>query len=230
MLGLFIQLVISYFIIRWLQKEDLTVLGLKPTQTKIRDFLLFCLLAGLCSSITFGLRMVFAQEMWVFNSSLTGQQAFHAIWYQIKSVMYEELIFRGVLFYILIKRLGGTKAILISSTAFGIYHWFSYEVFNNPMQMFWIFVITFSAGYIYALGYFKTKSLYAPMGMHFGWNIVQSFVFSASNTGAGLFVPKLPVLQVQVSYFTYYSISFLHLILFIVVFALIFHKKKIKTS
>jgi membrane protease YdiL (CAAX protease family) len=225
MLGLLIQLVISYLIIRWVQKENLTVLGLYPSKTRIINLLLFCMLAGLCSSITFLLRILFAQEMWILNPTLNWPLTLNAIWYNLKSVIYEELIFRGALFYILIKKLGGTKAILISSIAFGIYHWFTFEVLNNPVQMFWIFVITFSAGFIYALGFYKTNSLYAPIGMHFGWNIVQSFVFSAGNIGSGLLVQKLPVPQIQVSYYLYYLITFLHLFLFILVFSFIFRKR-----
>jgi uncharacterized protein len=228
MLGLLIQLVISYLIIRWVQKENLTVLGLYPSKTRISYLLLFCILAGLCSSITFWLRILFAQELWILNPALKWQLTLNAVWYNLKSVIYEELIFRGALFYILIKRFGGTKAILISSIAFGIYHWFTFGVLNNPVQMFWIFIITFLAGYIYALGFYKTNSLYAPIGMHFGWNIVQSFVFSAGNIGSGLFVQKLPVPQIQVSYFIYFLITFLHLFLFVLFFAFIFRKRSAK--
>lgn len=225
MLGILIQLIISYFLIRWIQKEDLSVLGLKPSKERIKNLVLFCVIAAIISSITFCLRILFAKELWIINSSLIWQQTFNAIWYNIKSVMYEELIFRGVIFFILIERLGGTKAILISALAFGIYHWFTYEVFNDPIKMLWIFLITFSAGYIYALGYYKTNSLYTPIGMHFGWNIVQSFIFSSGNIGSGLLIQKMPVPQVQVSYFVYYSITLLHIMLFILVFALIFYKK-----
>lgn len=230
MLGLLIQILISYAIIRWIQREDLSVLGLKPSKTRIRNLLLFCFIAGVCSSITFWLRMVYGKELWVFNPALNWQNAFNAVWYNLKSVLYEELIFRGVLFYILIKRLGATKAILISATAFGTYHWFTYEILNDLAKMLWIFVITFSAGYVYALGYYKTNSLYTPIGMHFGWNIVQSFIFSNGNIGSGLFIQKLPVPEIQVSYFVYYSITLLHLILFVLFFAIIFHKKSIKSS
>jgi len=229
MLGLLIQIIISYLIIRWVQKENLNVLGLNPSISKITAFFLFCLIAGLCSAITFWLRMLFAKELWVLNPELNWHLTANAIWYNIKSVIYEELIFRGVLLYILIKRLGGTKGILISSIAFGVYHWFTYEVLNDPAKMFWIFLITSSAGYIYALGYYKTNSLYTPIGMHFGWNFVQSFIFSAGNIGSGLFVQKLPVPQIQVSYFIYYLITFLHLFLFILIFAIIFHKRDIKS-
>lgn len=225
MVGLIIQLLLSYLLIHWVQKENLSVLGFKPNRSRIADLLLYTIIAGCCSSITFLLRMVFANESWLLNPSLNWRLFLSATWYTINSVLYEELIFRGVIFYILIKRLGGTKAILISAVAFGIYHWFTYEVFNDPVKMIWVFLITFSAGFIYALAYCKTRSLYAPIGMHVGWNYVQGFIFSASNTGPGLFVEKLPAPQVQVSYVVYYLITFLHLAFFILIFSIIFYNK-----
>jgi hypothetical protein len=226
MLGLLVQILLSYAIIYWAQKGNLAVLGLKPTKSRIADLFLFSFIAGCISSITFLLRMLFVKESWIINPSLNWQLFFNGIWYNIKSVLFEELIFRGVLFYLLIKKLGGIKAILISSIAFGVYHWFTYEVFNDLVKMSWIFLITFTAGYIYALGFYKTSSLYAPIGMHVGWNIVQSFIFSAGNIGPGLLIEKLPAPQVEASYFVYYLITFLHLILFIVVFALILLKNR----
>lgn len=225
MVGLLIQLLLSYVLIYWAEKGNLSFLGLKPNQARIDDLLLYTCIASCCSSITFLLRILFANESWILNPSLDWQLFINGAWYNIKSVLYEELIFRGVIYYLLIKKLGGTKAIFISATAFGIYHWFTYEVFNDPVKMIWIFLITFSAGFIYALGYYKTKSLYAPIGMHFGWNFVQSFIFSAGNTGQGVLIEKLPAPQVQVSYVVYYSITFLHIILFILVFAIHFNKR-----
>ncbi len=37
--------------------------------------------------------------------------------------------------YIAIKKLGVTKACILSAICFGIYHWFSHEVIGNPVQM-----------------------------------------------------------------------------------------------
>ncbi len=81
--------------------------------------------------------------------------------------MFEELIFRGAIFYILIKRIGAAYSILISSVAFGIYHWFSFEVIGNIGQMIQVFLITGIIGILYAYGFVRTKSLYAVIGMHF---------------------------------------------------------------
>ena len=79
------------------------------------------------------------------------------LWWNIKSVLYEELIFRGVLFYILIKKLGALKALIISSVAFGIYHWFTYEILGNVPAMIYVFFFTGVVGMLYGYGYIKTR-------------------------------------------------------------------------
>ena len=225
MVGIIIQLLISFIIIYWLKRENLSILGLKPTLPRIKYFILFLFIAGFCSSITFLLRMFFAKELWHINPSLNWGLVGNGVLYNFKSVLYEELIFRGVLFYLLIKRFGGKVAILISATAFGIYHWFSYEIFDNPINMAWIFLMTGTAGVVYGIGYLKTGSLLVPIGMHFGWNFVNAFVFSNGNTGPGILVQNLPVPQVQVSYFVYFLVTFLNFILFATIPILLLRNK-----
>jgi uncharacterized protein len=110
------------------------------------------------------------------------------IWWNIKSVLFEELIFRGVIFYILIKKFGALPAITISALAFGFYHWFSYEIIGNVQQMIIVFFITGIMGLLYAYGYAKTYSLYIPVAIHFGWNFTQGFVFSKGVIGNGIFI------------------------------------------
>jgi len=58
MVGLLIQLLLSYLLIYWAEKGNLSVLGLKPNQARIADLLLYTCIAGCCSSITFLLRML----------------------------------------------------------------------------------------------------------------------------------------------------------------------------
>ncbi len=225
MVGLIIQLLFSYIIIYWLKRENLSVLGLKPTLPRLNYFIHFLFIAGICSSITFWLRMFFAKELWHVNPSLNWELIGKGIWYNIKSVLYEELIFRGVLFYILIKNIGGKPALFISAAGFGIYHWFSYEIFDNPINMAWIFLITGTAGIVYGIGYLKTGSLFVPIGMHFGWNFVNAFVFSNGNTGPGILLQNLPVPQTQVSYLVFFLITFLHFILFAAISILLLYRK-----
>ena len=158
------------------------------------------------------MRMLFAQQQWELNPKLAANTILTGVWWNIKSVLFEELIFRGVLFYILIKKLGHTKAIIISATAFGIYHWFSQGSLGNPVQMVITFVITGAMGLVYAYGYSKTFSLYIPIAIHLGWNVTSSVIFSQGNIGNQLFTPVQPVPEVQVGYFIFFCITFIPLL------------------
>lgn len=212
MLGIFVQLLISWLIIWLVEKGNLSFLGFYPTKKRLFGFAIFFLVTAICCSSDFFMRMIFAQQQWELNPKLTANLVLTGLWWNIKSVLFEELIFRGVLFYILIKKLGHTKAIIISAIAFGIYHWFSQGSFGNPVQMVITFVITGTMGLVYAYGYSKTFSLYIPIAMHLGWNVTSSVIFSQGNIGNQLFIPVQPVSEVQVGYFIFFCITFIPLL------------------
>ncbi len=54
-----------------------------------------------------------------------------SIRWNINSVLFEELLFRGYLLYKAIEWLGARKGCFLSAIAFGVYHWFSYGVIGN---------------------------------------------------------------------------------------------------
>lgn len=205
MLGILVQLIISWLLLWFIEKTDLRVLGLNPTKQRLADFGIFFLIAAICCASGFILRMVYG-EQWGLNPGVSFKVIANGVWYNIKSVLFEEFIFRGALLYILIKRIGSTKAIAISAIAFGIYHWFSFGIIGNVTQMIQVFIITGLMGVVYAYGYAKTFSLYIPIAIHLGWNITSSVIFSDTNIGNHLLM-KLPTKVVQVSYFTYYLIT-----------------------
>ncbi len=105
------------------------------------------------------------------------------LWYVFKSVLFEELLFRGALLYILIKRIGPAKAVLISAIAFGIYHWFTIG-FGKPTQMAYIFLVMGLAGYAFAKAFGKTGTILLPFALHFGFNVAIMILFS-QNSGIG---------------------------------------------
>ena len=127
------------------------------------------------------------------------------IWWNIKSVLFEELIFRGVLLYILIKKTGFSKGIIISAIVFGIYHWFSFEIIGNIPQMTLVFFITGIMGLLLAYAYGKTLSLYIPIAIHLGWNFTQGFIFSDGPIGNGIFITTNGQFRTD-SYFIYFII------------------------
>lgn len=208
MLGIFIQLLVSWLLLWLFEKQGLEVFGFYPTRKRLTGFALFFIITAICCSSDFIMRMIFARQQWQLNPKLTAGLIFSGLWWNIKSVLFEEFIFRGALMYILIKKLGATKAIIISSICFGIYHWFSHEVIGNPVQMAITFVVTGTMGLLYAYAYTKTFSLYFPIAIHLGWNLTSSVIFSTGIIGDQLLVPVKPVPEVTVGYFVYFCIVF----------------------
>jgi membrane protease YdiL (CAAX protease family) len=111
------------------------------------------------------------------------------VWWTFKAALFEELIFRGALHYLLIKKTGINRACIISAIAFGIYHWFSYQMFGRGMiPMIYVFLLTGAAGWMFAYAFARTRSIYAPLGLHFGWIVISIVVFSEGPLGNSLFV------------------------------------------
>ena len=124
------------------------------------------------------------------NEKITSRIILKSFWWDFKSVLTEELIFRGALLYILIKKIGSKKSILISAIAFGIYHWFSYGVLGNIMAMILVFIGTGLMGYAWAWAFSKTKSITLPFGLHLGWNFIYNTIFSKGPLGDLVLISK----------------------------------------
>ncbi|NIF07577.1 CPBP family intramembrane metalloprotease [Chryseobacterium sp. Tr-659] len=191
MIGIIIELIISWLLLKFSVKKDLSVLGLKPSPTRLTQWSIGFLLAAAVCSLYHFMTTAFINNNWILNN-LNNQLKFYAslmaLWWVVKSVLFEELLFRGALLYLAIEQWGNTKACLLSAACFGIYHWFSYNAFANPFQMGIIFVMTAIFGWILALSFAKTKSMYLPIGLHLGWNLFNIIVFSNGPLGKLVFI------------------------------------------
>jgi membrane protease YdiL (CAAX protease family) len=209
MVGILVQLAISWLIIWLVEKDNLSVLGFYPTKKRLAGFAVFFFITAICCASEFLMRIYFAKEQWQLNPALSYRLLWEGLWWNIKSVLFEELIFRGVLLYLLIKKLGAAKGIIISAIGFGIYHWYSHEVIGDIKQMAITFTMTGIMGLLFAYAYAKTFSLYIPIAIHLGWNLTKGFIFSEGPIGNGVFIQKQPQPEVTVSYFTFFIILFL---------------------
>ncbi len=226
MIGILVQLAVSWLIVWLFEKGNLNCLGLLPTKRRLTDFFLFLIIAAAFSAFGFLLKMLIAKQSWHLNSGINARLILEGTWYVVKSVLFEELIFRGVLLYILIKKLGTTRAIFISSVAFGIYHWFSHELWGNPVQMAVEFFGSGAMGLVLAYGYAKTFSLYIPVALHFGWNFIQMVVFSGNTIGSQVLVEAVPPPVVTVSYLRYFTMLYLPLVTCLLVSAWLLKRYK----
>ena len=116
MLQLIGIILISWLLIWFFTKGNLTVLGLTPTTERLKYFLILFIVSNIISASSFLLRMYIAQEVYVLTPSLTISSVLLETWYQFRSVLTEELICRGALLYILIKKAGAkpTRDIIIN--------------------------------------------------------------------------------------------------------------------
>lgn len=90
----------------------------------------------------------------------------------------EEILTRGVLFRIIEEGLGTWWALAISALFFGAAH------IANPGATLWSsLAIAVEAGVLLALIYHVTRSLWACIGLHAAWNIMQGTVYGIPVSG-----------------------------------------------
>jgi len=176
--GIIVQLVLSWLILRILQKQSLSALGFYPPKKRVLQLFLGLLFASMSCILVEILNSELTHLSWKLNDNLTYMDIPNYLWWNLKSVLFEEFIFRGALLYIAIQRLGAKKGIVLSAICFGLYHWFSYGLFGNIASMVIVFLITGFMGLIWALGFLKSKSMALPIGLHLGWNFTTNAIFS----------------------------------------------------
>jgi membrane protease YdiL (CAAX protease family) len=92
----------------------------------------------------------------------------------------EEVMFRGVLFRVIEGWTGTWIALVGTGALFGLVH------LVNPNATLWgAIAIAIEAGGMLAAAYIATRSLWLPIGLHFGWNIAGSAIFSTEVSGSG---------------------------------------------
>ncbi|MBL0882922.1 MAG: CPBP family intramembrane metalloprotease [Chitinophagaceae bacterium] len=196
MIGILVQLLLSGLLLWWIEKQSLSVLGWQPSQKRLFQFVAGFFLTMILATTYHLIHAILTGTDWQKNPAFQFSDLFNGLWWMLRSVVYEELIFRGALFYIALRKLGVTKALWLSVIAFGIYHWFSFGAWGQPIQMIFIFLITAAAGWMYSHAFIKTGSLYSVIGLHFGWNSVGSLVFSQGSIGKYILIPvKDPLFQ-----------------------------------
>lgn len=205
MLQLIGIIAISWLLIWLFEKGNLSVLGLTPTKARLKYFTLLFIVSAMLSATAFLLRMYFAKEEYAITQSLTAKSILLETWYQFRTVLTEELLCRGVLLYILIKKIGQTKAVIISSIIFALLHWINAGVWGNLTQMPIVFAFTFAMGLLLAYSYARTFSLLIPFAIHFGWNLTQNYVFPDTATGNHIFALAAPPPIVTISYLAFYT-------------------------
>lgn len=92
----------------------------------------------------------------------------------------EELLFRGVLLRLIEGRFGTWIALSFTALLFGLIH-----LVNPNATLLGALAIAVEAGGMLGAAYIATRSLWLPIGLHFGWNTAASAIFSTEVSGNG---------------------------------------------
>jgi uncharacterized protein len=96
----------------------------------------------------------------------------------IGAAFVEEVLVRGVLFRWLEEFGGSWAALALTALLFGLGH-----VGNPNATWFSTVAIAIEAGILLGAAYMYTRSLWLAIGIHFGWNVTQGYVFDVPVSG-----------------------------------------------
>lgn len=149
--------------------------------------------AGL--AVGFALFSTMAAVVALFGGfAIDGVRGLGAFWEMASmaavSSVFEELLFRGILFR-QIERWGGSWiALAITSAFFGAAH-----IANPGATWFAALAIALEAGLLLGAAYMLTRSLWLAIGIHAAWNFSEGWIYSTPVSGgkapAGLLVTRL---------------------------------------
>lgn len=193
-------LLISWLCLRFLDRMSLRSLGFAFHPNWWREILLgFAISAmmvtliasvqGIGGSTRFGPNSIWwaGGSISIVGLSLVARDVLMALVLLILAGAFEELTFRGYAFQTLLRGMPPVVPILLLSIYFGLGHW------GNPSRTFFSTVNTVLAGIWLAVAYLKTRSLWFPTALHFGWNWMMGAFFGLPVSG--LLIPQHPILQ-----------------------------------
>ncbi len=93
----------------------------------------------------------------------------------------EELMFRGYPFQQLERGIGAIRAVIVFSVIYGVLH------LLNPTAGRWGIANTILIGILLSVAYLRTRALWLPWGIHFGWNTTLGFLFGLPVSGFRFF-------------------------------------------
>jgi len=97
------------------------------------------------------------------------------------AAMLEEVAFRGYPFQRLVESVGPAWALIIFNGLFGAIH------LGNPHASSWGFLNTVAIGTVLGVAYLRTRALWLPWGIHFGWNATLGVAFGLPVSGTPQF-------------------------------------------
>ncbi len=191
--------VVSWLCLRFLEHLGLRSIGFGLHRNWWREVLTGFIISAATIALVVGLQAVSGgtriapNPAWWTGSGINAaglflifKEVLLALGLLILAGAFEELMYRGYAFQTLLRGAPAIVPILLLSIYFAYGHW------ENPSRTFFSTVNTVLAGVWLSLAYLKTRSLWLPTALHFGWNWTMGAVFGLPVSG--LLIPQHPLL------------------------------------
>jgi membrane protease YdiL (CAAX protease family) len=162
-------------VVRWSERREPVEVAAKGAATAVGRGALIGI--GLFSAVIVNIAFIGGYRV-DGGGSVAG--AVGLVGFMAAAAVTEELLFRGILFRIVEERTGTWMALVLSGLVFGMSHLF------NPHASLWgAIAVAIEGGGMLAAAYVATRTLWVPIGLHFGWNFAAAGIFSTEVSGNG---------------------------------------------
>ncbi len=165
---------------RFLEKRKLAATGLAVNKNTMRQLGLGCLLGWLMMTAIFGIEYSLGYvkvEMPDFSFANALQAFGISTAFFAAAAMFEEMLVRGYAMQVLAQGVGVVWSSIITAVVFSVLH------IANPNIGGLAFVNIVLVGIVFALAYWRTRSLWLPFGIHFSWNFAQTTLYGFPTSG-----------------------------------------------
>ena len=167
-------MIVAYrLLVRWIENRRVEELGRKQAAR-------LALIGVVCGAVLFTaveMILVWKGVAHIGRGAGTTYLSF-AIGGALAAAVGEEIVFRGAVFRIIEEGFGTLIALLLSAALFGALHGFNPGASPTSMA-----AIALEAGILLGAAYTATRSLWLPIGLHFGWNFAEGGIFGAAVSG-----------------------------------------------
>jgi len=165
-----------------IEEQRVAALGLPRVRGWIGQFVLGCVVGAVLTSLAVVPIHVWGHFRFIPLMSLHLLPNLGALLLMLLiGALAEELVFRGYPLQHLERAIGAVPAVLVLSVFYGALH------LMNPHADLWAVGNSILIGIVLSIAYLRTRALWLPWGIHFGWNAALGFGFGLPVSGYRVF-------------------------------------------
>jgi len=164
------------FLFRYYEKRSITELSIKGLG---KNLSIGILLGVLLQSLT--ILVIYLNKGFTVVSVNSILFILPSLAMAFTSAIFEEIVFRGIIFRITEEKLGSYWALAISAIIFGAMH-----LANPHSTVLASLGLAIQAGLLLGAAYIFSRNLWFPIAIHFAWNFTQSGIFGVSTSGSNM--------------------------------------------